>query len=395
MVQTPVYLDNHATTPVDPRVVEAMLPFFTRQFGNAGSSSHTLGRSSHLAVEEARQEIAHTLGAHPREIVFTSGATEANNLALRGLVERRSQGGPAHIVSVQTEHKAVLDPLTRLQRQGVEVTLLPVAPQSSSDAGRVSLEQLDEAIRPHTLLVSIMLANNEIGVLQPLAEIGALCRQRGVALHTDATQAVGKIPVNVQQLHLDLMSFSAHKFYGPKGIGALFVRHSGGPVRLASQIVGGGQERGLRSGTLNVPGIVAMGVALRLCRDELPIETVRLNQLRCRLFDRLSQTIDGVQLNGPPLTPPQVRLAGNLNCSFAGVDGEAIMLRAPDIAVSSGSACTSASPDPSHVLRALGLHPDRVRSSLRFGLGRFTTLDEIDFAVDTLAQSVHSLRALA
>ena len=370
-----------------------MLPFFTQQYGNASSTSHSFGSQSQQAVEEARQTVAETIHAHPREIIFTSGATESNNLAIRGVADKQRRSG-RHIVSLQTEHKAVLDPLARLARQGYEVTLLPVAPQSQEQAGRVVPERVAEAIRDDTLLVTIMLANNEIGVLQPLAEIGAECRRRGVLLHTDATQAVGKIPVDVQQLQVDLLSLSAHKLYGPKGVGALYVRSAGGRIRLASQIVGGGQERGLRSGTLNVPGIVGLAAALRLCRQEMASEAARTATLRNRLFAGLCQQIGHVELNGPALTLPHLRLPGNLNCSFTIADGEAIMMRARDVAVSSGSACTSATPDPSHVLLALGLDGDRVRSSLRFGIGRFNTPAEIEYAIATLAEAVHSLRRL-
>jgi cysteine desulfurase len=389
-----VYMDNHATTRVDPRVVEAMLPYFTERYGNAGSVSHGFGWEARDAVDAARETIASAIGAQPREIVFTSGATESNNLALRGVAERTKRQGN-HFVSVATEHKAVLDPLEKLRRRGFEVTLLPVAPAGEPNAGLVEPEQVTKALRDDTLLVSVMLANNEIGAIHPLAEIGALCRKRGVLLHCDATQAVGKIPVDVDQLNVDLMSFSGHKLYGPKGVGALYVRRRSPPIRLQSQIDGGGQEARMRSGTLNVPGIVGFARALELCLTEMPTEAPRLTDLRGRLFANLTGRLDGVSLNGPNLDRPNWRLPGNLNVSFAYVDGEALMMSMKQIAVSSGSACTSAEPEPSHVLRALGLGDDLTRSSLRFGLGRFNTAEEIDFAVNVISESVVRLRKLS
>jgi cysteine desulfurase len=387
-------MDNHATTRVDPRVVEAMLPYFNERYGNAGSVSHVFGWEARDAVDASRETIAAAIGAQPREIVFTSGATESNNLALRGAAERTKRRGN-HLVSVTTEHKAVLDPLERLSRRDFTVTLLPVAPAGQPDAGRIDPQQVADALRDDTLLVSVMLANNEIGVIQPLAEIGAICRERRVPLHCDATQAVGKMPLDVGELNVDLMSFTAHKLYGPKGIGALFVRRTSPPVRLQPQIDGGGQEGRLRSGTLNVPGIVGFARALELCRDELPAETGRLTELRNRLFAGLESRLRGVSLNGPALDRPGWRLPGNLNASFAYVDGEALMMSLKQIAVSSGSACTSADPEPSHVLRALGLGDDLTRSSLRFGLGRFNTVEEVDFAVDAVADAVVRLRKLS
>ena len=393
MVQLPVYMDNHSTTRVDPRVVEAMLPMYSDHYGNAGSTSHVFGWNARDAVEAARQSIAGAIGASPREIVFTSGATESNNLALRGIAERTRRKGD-HVISVVTEHKALLDPLARLARRGMNVTLLPVEQAPSRRAGLIDMAQLAGAIRDDTLLISVMLANNEIGVVQPLAEIGALCKQRGVLLHTDATQAVGKIPVDVEQLQIDLMSFSAHKMYGPKGVGALYVRRRAPQVRLQAQIEGGGQEGARRSGTLNTAGIVGLAKALDLCTIEMEPESKRLAALRNRLFEGLTARIDGVQLNGPALDQPGLRLAGNLNCSFADVDGEALMMSMRDLAVSSGSACTSANPEPSHVLRALGLGDDLTRSSLRFGLGRFNTADEVEFAIGAVAEAVQRLRRL-
>jgi cysteine desulfurase len=390
---TPIYLDNHATTRVDPRVVEAMLPYFTEIYGNAGSTTHALGWDGRSAVDDARERVAAAIGAVARELVFTSGATESNNLALRGFALRNLARG-RHIVSVVTEHPSVLDPLARLQGEGFDVTLLPVIASPDEQAGRLRPEQVADALRDDTILVSVMLANNEIGVIQPLAEIGRICRDRGVVLHTDATQAVGKIPVDVEQLQVDLMSFSAHKIYGPKGIGALYVRRRLPPLRLQPLVDGGGQESGLRSGTLNVPGIVGFARALELCLDEMPAETERLRSLRNRLYQGLVSAIDGASLNGPAFVPPEWRLPGNLNVSFAGVDGQTLLINAKDLALSSGSACASDQPEPSHVLRHLGIG-DAVHSSVRFGLGRFNTAEEIDFAVATLADTVSRLRDLA
>ena len=402
MVNTPVYMDNHATTRVDPRVVDAMLPLFDQSFGNAGSTSHSFGWTAAETVDAARRSIAHQIGASEREIVFTSGATESNNLAIRGVVERHTgqskhagqsktgQGG--HILSVVTEHKAVLDPLHRLARRGCDLTLLEVEDQTSDCPGRVDLNRFSDALRDDTVLVSVMLANNEIGVLQPIAEICEICKQKEILVHTDATQAVGRVPIDAAALQVDLMSFSGHKMYGPKGVGALYVRRGSPRVRLAAQIDGGGQEHGRRSGTLNVPGIVGMATALQLCNQELSTETSRLLADRNRLFHGLSDALDEVALNGPSLDSPTARLAGNLNCSFAGVDGEALMMSMRDLAVSSGSACTSTNPEPSHVLRALGLSDDLTRASLRFGLGRFNTSAEVDFAIQLVSETVDRLR---
>lgn len=393
-MNTPVYMDNHATTRVDPRVVDVMLPFFTEVYGNAGSTSHSFGWDAQAAVDKARKTIAAAIGASPREIVFTSGATESNNLALRGLAERVRRKGN-HLVSVNTEHKAVLDPLARLARRGFEVTLLSTEPAGSDRAGWLDPQKVADALRPNTLAVSVMLANNEIGVVQPVAEIATLCKEHNVLLHTDATQAVGKIPVNVQELNVDLMSFSAHKIYGPKGCGALYVRRRSPSVRLEPQIDGGGQEGGLRSGTLSVPHIVGFAKALELCLAEMPTESPRLGDLRDRLFQGICERIPDVTLNGPVLKGPVGRLPGNLNCSFAYVDGEALMMSMRQLAVSSGSACTSANPEPSHVLRALGLSDDLTRASLRFGLGRFNTAEEVEFAINLLAETVDRLRKLS
>jgi cysteine desulfurase len=405
----PIYMDNHATTRVDPRVLDAMLPYFGERFGNAGSTSHQYGWEAREAVDAARESIAAALGAQPREIVFTSGATESNNLALRGVAERadskralaKRPERPPHIISVATEHKAILDPLEFLGQHGCEITLLPVQQAGSDRAGSISAEQVAAAIRDNTVLVSVMLANNEIGVIQPLAEIGAVCRQRGVLLHSDATQAVGKIPVNVDQLQVDLLSFSAHKIYGPKGMGALFVRRRSPVVRLEPQIFGGGQENGFRSGTANVPGIVGFARALELCTEEMLMEQPRLAALRDRLYIGLTERLPDIVLNGPVLEQAEhrdglIRLPGNLNLSFAYVDGEALLLDMQNhLAVSAGSACTSANPQPSHVLRALGLADDAVRSSLRFGLGRFNTAQEVETAIEVVTDSVNRLRKLS
>ena len=394
MLELPIYLDNHATTRVDPRVVAAMLPFFGETFGNAGSTTHVFGESARRAVDDARASIAAALGAQPREIVFTSGATESNNLALSGAAEKLAAKG-RHIISVATEHPSVLGPLERLAARGFEVTLLPVAPAGDLKAGCIAAEQVAAAIRPDTILVSAMLANNEIGAIHPLAEIGRSCRERGIVLHSDATQAVGKIPVDVGTLQVDLLSLSAHKIYGPKGVGALYVRRRAPAVRLEPLLVGGGQEHGLRSGTLNVPGIVGFARALELCQAELDSEALRLRSLRQLLCDGLRNALADVTLNGPAFDPPELRLPGNLNLNFAYVNGEALMLNMRDVAVSSGSACTSAEPEPSHVLRALGLSDDAVHSSLRFGLGRFNTAEEIDFVIATACDAVKRLRAMS
>ena len=399
-----IYMDHHATTPVDPRVVESMLPFFSEKFGNPGSVGHEFGWEAKEAVDLARESIAKALGAKAKEIVFTSGATESNNLAIRGVCESRRRAGN-HLISVTTEHKAVLDPLARLGRRGFEVTLLEVEQAGSPRAGWLDPTRVAETLRDDTLLVSVMLANNEVGVIQPLAEIGRLCKARGVLLHCDATQAVGRIPVDVDSLEVDLLSFSGHKLYGPKGIGGLYIRRRNPSVRLEPQITGGGHEGGVRSGTLNVPGIVGLARAVELCVAEMPAENVRLAGLRERLFHGLSARISDVALNGPKwdilsqsetFSPSGgLRLAGNLNVSFAYVDGEALLMSMGTLAVSSGAACTSANPEPSHVLRALGISEDLTRSSLRFGLGRFNTEAEVDRAIALVAEAVTRLRKLS
>jgi cysteine desulfurase len=391
-------MDNHATTRVDPRVVAAMLPYFDARFGNP-HSVHVFGHEARDAVELARRSIAAAIGADAKEIVFTSGATESNNLAIRGVLERDRRRGD-HIVTVTTEHKAVLDPLVRLGRRGYQVTLLDVEQHGSPRAGWLDPQKVADVVRGDTCLVSVMLANNEIGVIQPLAQIAAICRERGVLLHCDATQAVGKIPVDVAVLGVDLMSFTAHKIYGPKGIGALYVRRHDPVVRLEPQIVGGGQQEGRRSGTLNVPGIIGFAEALRLCSQALPDEMDRLSKLRNQLAAALLEQLDDVVLCGPALDASSddgmpLRLSGNLNVSFGNVDGEALLLAMGNLAVSSGAACTSTDPGPSHVLLALGLTEDAARSSLRFGLGRFNTAEDVEFAIERVVAAVAKLRSLA
>jgi cysteine desulfurase len=397
-VSPPVYMDNHATTPVDPRVVDAMLPYFREHFGNAGSIGHAYGEAAREAVQRSREIIAQSINASANEVIFTSGATESDNLALRGVAERQRRRGN-HLVSVRTEHKAVLDPLARLARRGYDVTLLDVEPHGSRRAGWLDPQRVADAIRHDTALVTVMLANNEVGVIQPLREIAAICRQRNVLLHCDATQAVGKAPVDVHELGLDMMSFSAHKLYGPKGIGALFVRQSRPAVRLEPQITGGGQQEGIRSGTLNVPGIVGFAKAVALCQAELPAEARRLASLRDRLWHGLQAALVNIQLCGPALDEADalghpLRLPGNLDVAFGDVDGEALLLAMGGLAVSSGAACSSTDPGPSHVLMALGLPADLARSTLRFGLGRFNTEADVEFAVDTVSGAVMRLRQL-
>lgn len=393
MASPPIYMDNQATTRVDPRVVEAMLPYFSSDFGNPGSVTHAFGWEAKRAVDEARQRIAASIGAAARELVFTSGATESNNLALRGVAQRcRAKGN--HIVSVVTEHPSVLDPLDRLADEGFEVTRLGVAQAPDPQAGRVAAEQVAAAITERTILISVMLANNEIGAIHPLTEIGRVARKRGVLVHCDATQAVGRIPVNVETLEIDLMSFTAHKLYGPKGVGTLWLRRSPG-VRLDPILRGGGQERGLRSGTLNVPGIVGFARAVELCCEEMSSESERLRGLRDRLYEGLRAALPDMVLNGPVLTPSEWRLPGNLNVSFPQVDGESLLLGVPGIALSSGSACSSETDEPSHVLLALGVGAEVARSSVRFGLGRFNTADDVEYAISAIAEAVGRLRRLA
>lgn len=377
----PIYLDYQATTPVDPRVLQAMLPYFTEKFGNPGSVTHNFGREAALAVENARAQVAALIGADPREIVFTSGATESNNLAIKGAAHFEGETR-RHIVTTVMEHKCVLESSKALEAEGFHVTYLPI-----DRRGLVSLDRLAAALTEDTLLVSIMAVNNEIGVIQPLAEIGALCRDRGVYFHTDAAQAVGKIPLDVEALAIDLMSISGHKIYGPKGIGALYVRRRP-RVRLAPLISGGGQERGFRSGTLPTPLCVGFGEACALSGAEMAEEAERLKTLRARFHDGLMTRLPDIRVNGDL----ERRVPGNLNLSFPGIDAEALMASLPDMALSSGSACTSTSVEPSHVLRALGLEEALARASLRIGLGRFTEAVEIDYAIQAIASAVERLR---
>ncbi len=392
-MQTPIYMDNHATTRCDPRVVEAMLPFLGEQYGNAASTTHSFGWTARDAVEAARETIAAGIGATSRELIFTSGATESNNLALLGTAERYQNKG-RHLISVSTEHPSVLDPLRRLARRGFQVTLLPVVQAPDPEAGRLRPEVLAAAMREDTILVSVMLANNEIGAIHPLEEIGRLCHQREVLLHCDATQAVGRIPVDVDRLGVDLLSLSAHKLYGPKGIGALFVRRRGKRVRLEPLFEGGGHEQGLRSGTLNVPAIVGFARAMELAREEMGAEQQRIGRLRDRLVRRIMESLGDVRLNGPALDRPEWRLAGNLNLAFGRIDGQTLLMSMKDVAASTGSACSSATPEPSHVLRALGLSDEAARSSVRFGLGRFNTQEEVDYVVELLVSTVARLRRM-
>ncbi|HTZ74749.1 MAG TPA: IscS subfamily cysteine desulfurase [Candidatus Aquilonibacter sp.] len=381
----PIYMDNHATTRVDPRVLDAMLPYFTEKFGNAASRNHEFGWKAEEAVENARAQIAQLIGASPKEIVFTSGATESINLALKGAAEfYRDKGN--HIVTLATEHKAVLDTCKRLEKDGCEVTYLPVA----SD-GLVDPENIRRAIGPKTIVISILHANNEIGVVLPIAEIGKIAKQHGVLFHVDAAQSAGKISINVERDAIDLLSISAHKIYGPKGVGALYVRRKNPRVQLAAQIDGGGHERGMRSGTLNVPGIVGLGKACEICEKEMSAESRRLLALRERLRTGITQRLEGVTVNGSL----EHRLPNNLNLSFGGVEGEALLMGISDVAVSSGSACTSAQLAASHVLRAIGIDDDLAHASVRFGLGRFNTEEEVDYTVARVVETVTKLRELS
>jgi len=381
----PIYLDCHATTPLDPRVLGVMLPFFTEHFGNPGSVNHVYGWAAEAAVKQAREILATAIAASPEEIIFTSGATEANNLAIKGVAETYFSKG-RHIITVATEHSAVLDPCRYLETLGFEVTFLPVQPD-----GLLDLNLLEKALQPETILVSVMAANNEIGVLQPLAGIGALCHQQDVLFHTDAAQAIGKIPLNVEAMQIDLLSMTAHKVYGPKGIGALYVRRRNPRVQLAPQLHGGGQERGLRAGTLYPPQIVGFAEAVKLAIADLPQESQKLAMLRDRLWQQLSQ-LDGILLNGHPTQ----RLPGNLNISVAGVDGQALLLGLqPLVALSSGAACSSAKIEPSHVLRALGQSNELAYATLRFGIGRFNTEAEIDQVAAGAIATIQSLRQTA
>jgi cysteine desulfurase len=384
MVKVPVYLDNHSTTPVDPRVLEAMLPYFSEKFGNAASRNHAFGWEAEAAVDQARAEVGRLIHASAREIVFTSGATESNNLAIKGAAEAYKDRGD-HIVTCATEHHAVLDSCKALERRGFKVSCLPV-----DRRGHLSLERLESALTDKTILISLMAANNEIGTLHPLKEIGRIAKKRNIIFHSDAAQAVGKVPLDVEETGIDLLSISAHKMYGPKGIGALYVRSKGPKVNLKPIIDGGGHERGLRSGTLNVPGIVGFGTACEIARGEMMPEAQRMIILRERLKDGILERLDEVYLNGDG-----ERLPGNVNLSFAYIEGESLMMALKDIALSTGSACTTASLEPSHVLRALGLDENLIHASIRFGLGRFNTEEEIDYTIGRVAEEVTRLRRLS
>jgi cysteine desulfurase len=379
-------MDNHATTPVDPRVLEVMLPYFTEKYGNAASRSHTFGWESEAAVDLAREEIARLIHASsPREIIFTSGATESDNLAIKGVAESYREKGN-HIITCVTEHKAVLDTCKVLEKRGFHVSYLPV-----DRNGTVNISRVRESITEKTILISIMAANNEIGTIEPVKEIGQLAREKGVLFHTDATQAVGKIPLNVEEMGIDLLSLTAHKMYGPKGIGALYVRAAKPRVRLTPMIDGGGHERGMRSGTLNVPGIVGLGKTCEIASKDMASEAARLTSLRERLKKRLVDQLEEIYVNGHPTE----RLPGNMNISFAYVEGESLLMALKDIAVSTGSACTSASLEPSHVLRAIGVEEDLAHTSIRFGLGRFNNEEEVDYVVRRVVEEVRRLRELS
>jgi cysteine desulfurase len=384
-VTLPIYMDNHATTPLDPRVLEAMMPYLTGIFGNAASRNHSFGWEAEQGVEKAREQIAKLIGASAKEIIFTSGATEATNLAIKGVAEMYRERGN-HIITQVTEHKATLDTCKKLEKQGYRITYLPVQAD-----GLIDIEDLKRALDDQTILVSIMYANNEIGVIQPIQEIGKLCHEKGVLFHTDGVQAVGKIPVNVITDNIDIMSLTAHKIYGPKGVGALYVRRRNPRVQISEQINGGGHERGMRSGTLNVPGIVGMGKACELCMEEMEAEGKRLAELRDYLKNKLESALDYTQVNGTM----EHHLPGNLNMSFVYVEGESLLMGINDIAVSSGSACTSATLEPSFVLKALGLGDDVAHSSIRFGLGRFNTKAEVDYVSDKIIDVVQHLRELS
>ena len=385
MLKFPIYMDAHATTPVDPRVLETMLPYFSEKFGNAASRNHPFGWQAEEAVEHARKQVADLIGAHAKEIIFTSGATESDNLAIKGVAHMYRKRGD-HIVTVVTEHKAVIDTCKRLEKEGYLVTYLPVRKD-----GLVDLDELRDALTDRTILISVMMANNEIGVIQPISEIGRIARERRILFHTDAVQAAGRVPIDVNALKVDLVSLSAHKMYGPKGVGALYVRRKDPRVLLVPVIDGGGHERGMRSGTLNVTGIVGFGRAAEIAKQEMAQESVRLRALRDRLSDGLHQELGEIHVNGSM----EHRLPNNLNVSFAYVEGESLLMGINDVAVSSGSACTSASLEPSYVLKALGTGEDLAHSSIRFGLCRFNTEDEVDYVIDKVTSVVKRLREMS
>jgi len=384
-IKLPIYMDNHATTPIDPRVLEQMLPYFTEKFGNAASRNHSFGWAAEEGVETARERVAKLIGATTKEIIFTSGGTESDNLAIKGVAEMYKEKGN-HVITTITEHKAVLDSCKRLEKYGYRVTYLPVQKD-----GLIDLEDLKHAMDDKTILVTIMAANNEVGVIQPILEIGKLCHEHGVIFHTDAAQAVGKMPIDVIKQNIDLASLSAHKMYGPKGTGALYVRRKNPSAQISAIIDGGGHERGMRSGTLNVPGIVGLGKACAIATEEMPHESCRLAGLRNRLKDRIMNRVDGCYINGSM----EHRLPGNLNVSFAHVEGESLLMGINDVAVSSGSACTSAMIEPSYVLKALGTGDDLAHSSIRFGIGRFNTEAEVDYVADRVVETVQRLREIS
>jgi len=381
----PIYMDNHSTTKVDPRVVEAMLPYFTVHYGNAASRNHSFGWDAEKAVEASRETLAKIINADPREIIFTSGATESNNLALKGVVEMYAERGN-HVITQVTEHRSVLDTARRIEKSGIHVTYLPV-----DKDGLVDPDDVRKAITDRTILISIMLVNNEIGVIQPIEEIGRIAKERGILFHCDATQGVGKIKVDVQSMGIDLLSFTAHKLYGPKGIGALFVRRKNPRVRLAPMMDGGGHERGMRSGTLNVPGIVGFAKACEIAMEVMDEEAARLLYLREKLRKGIMDSLEEVYLNGHPTR----RIPGNLNLSFAYVEGESLLMGLKEIALSSGSACTSATLEPSYVLQALKVSPELAHSSVRFGLGRFNTEEEVDYVIGRVVETVNRLREMS
>src|ERR1700686_5523573 len=384
-VKLPIYMDNHATTPVDPRVVEAMLPYFTEKFGNAASRNHSFGWAGEEAVETSRQQIASLINATPKEIIFTSGATESDNLMIKGIAEMFREKGN-HIITQAIEHKAVLDTCKNLEKHGFEVTYLPVQRD-----GRVNIEDLKAAIKPTTILITIMYANNEIGVINPIAEIGKIAKEHGIFFAVDGVQAVGKVPVDVQKDNIDLLAITGHKIYGPKGVGALYVRRRNPRVQLSAMVDGGGHERGMRSGTLNVPGIVGLGKACEIAGQEMAAEADRLGKVPDKLKNKLESNLDYVHVNGSM----EHRLPANLNVSFVYAEGESLLMGINDVAVSSGSACTSASLEPSYVLKALGLGDDVAHSSIRFGLGRFNTEAEVDYVFDKVIDVVQKLRELS
>jgi cysteine desulfurase len=383
-VDLPIYMDNHATTRVDPRVLDDMLPYFGDKFGNAASRTHSFGWSAEEAVEDAREQTARILGGAPKEIIFTSGATESSNLAIKGVAQANQNQGK-HIITQVTEHHATLDSCSALTRQGFDVTVLPV-----DETGLIDLDQLRDTVRDDTILITLMVANNEVGTIQPIAQVGALCRERGILFHTDAAQAIGKVSIDVDKMGIDLLSLSGHKFYAPKGVGALYVRNRPRP-KVIAQMDGGGHERGLRSGTMNVPGIVGLGSACHYAQEDLPSESQRVRGLRDRLESKLMTHLGGAHLNGHP----EHRLDGNLNVSFEAVDGEGLLMGLKDIALSSGSACTSASLEPSYVLRAMGATKDLAQSSTRFGIGRFNTEEEVDYVAERVVAEVNRLREIS